>query len=341
MAYSNSVLVNAQAKLIGQFQAQEFAKPHDATFMNILQTTNIMFPNYMDLRTTESRTVDAKYRSQNIRAAASTRVHNHTGTVGTSGSLTPSWTIYSDKFTGTLKQADNNIFDATEMLVGEMTSAFNNITRGLETAATAHIFADRSAANVGTQQGTFNGTDDTFEVTQSALESRFMQVITSNMHVNNQAGPYDIYCDTVAFDLFGFQAAQGPANSTNLSFQFGGNTFIHSVELGALGAALAASYAKGYCIVVPKGSFAALPWIPKQNRMGHVDTEGQFTSVINPLLGLSLGMHTYKERVDGSGTGGETQDVKTETEISVDVAFETAPLDNPATTSPAKAFALV
>lgn len=341
MAYSNSVLATAQGKLIGQFQAQEFAMPHSATFKNILATSNIMFPDAASLRVAEQRVVTAKYRNQNIRTAGTTRTHDHTGTVGTSGTLTVGWSIYSDKFTGTLKQADNNVFDAAEMLTGEVTSAFNNITRALETAAVAHIFTDRSAANIGTQQGTFNATDDTFEVDEATLGTRFMQVIGGNMGVNNQDGPYDVYCDTVAFELFGFQAAQGPANATNLSFQFGGNTFIHSVELGALGAGLVAAYSKGYCVVVPKGSFAALPWIPLQNRQGVISKENQYSSLINPDLGLTIGMHTYEERVNGTGTGGNTQDVKTETEMAVDVAFETAPIDAPATTTPAKAYALV
>jgi len=339
---TNAALVNAQAKLLANFQDPELRSKDNATFRSILETTNIMFPNYMELRTREDRAVDAKYVNRSARALGAARSHNHTGTVGTAGSLTPSWATSSDTFANTLKQGDNNVFSNTEMLVSEFDNSFLNFNSGFETDATNFLFSGRSGVNIGTQQGTFDATDDVFQVTEADLGTRWMQVVASNMEVNKYRGPLDIYCDTVAFDLFKYQANQGPSNSANLSFQFtdGQNKFIHSIELGALGAGLVGAYSKGFCIAVPRGTVAALPWIPIQNRAGHVDEEGTYGTIINPADGLPYALHTYKERNDGTATGGYTQDVNTEFEISLDVAFEKAPLST-ATESTLQAFALV
>lgn len=339
---TNAALVNAQAILTANFQNPELRSKDNATFRGVLDTSNIMFPNYVDLRKREDRAVDAKFINRSSRALVAGRLHNHTGTVGAAGSLTPSWTTASDPFAITLKQADNNVFEHAQMLASEFENSFLNFNSENETDATNFLFAGRSEINNGTQQGVFNAADDVFRVTEADLGTRFMQVVASNMEVNKYRGALDIYCDTVAFDLFKYQSNQGAGNSSNLSFQFqdGQNKFIHSVELGALGAGLSGAYSKGFCIAVPRGTVAALPWIPIQNRNGHVDEEGTYGTIINPADGLPYAIHTYKERSNGTAKGGYTQDVTTEFEISIDMAFEKAPLST-ATESTLMAFALV
>jgi hypothetical protein len=62
--------------------------------------------------------------------------------------------------------------------------------------------------------------------------------------------------------------------------------------------------------------------------------------ITNPVDALMYAMHVYSDRVDGTADGGYTQDVKTETEISIDIAYEIAPL-SVANETPVQAFALV
>ena len=65
-----------------------------------------------------------------------------------------------------------------------------------------------------------------------------------------------------------------------------------------------------------------------------------YGQILNPIDGLSYAVHTYRERADGSASGGYTQDVKIETELSLDIAYEHAPL-SVADETPLLAFALV
>jgi hypothetical protein len=160
------------------------------------------------------------------------------------------------------------------------------------------------------------------------------------MRTNNHSGTFIMYCDNVAFNQFEQQAFQGSGNSTNLGFNFGGVEFVNSIELGALAAAVDVTYVNGYWIAVPVGATGVLDWIPVQNRMGIVTKENMYGTIINPIDGLSYALHSYEEREDGSATNSETQDVKTEWEVSIDLAFEVAP-DSTAGDTPLKAFTLV
>jgi hypothetical protein len=340
--FANAELVKAQAKLIGKFQAGELRFRDPAVHKLFLRNTSIMLPDYTGLRTREDRVVETNYFTRTSRALGSARSHNHTGAQGDSATLTPSWTTYTDKFVSTLKEADNKLYSMEELHMSKMENVIANFAEGLESAAAAFLFANRSGVNVSTAEGTFDATDDTFEITKSTNIDRAIQITRMNMDINGYQGVgFTMVCDSISFALFQFQAAQGAQNSTNTSFQFQGIEFLHDASLTASAAGLASAYADGYWIAVPEGSVAALPWIPIQNRQG-VDygNIAKYGQIINPVDSVAYALHTYNEGSDGTGDGGYLQDVTIETEISVDIAYETVPLTT-ATESSLMAFALV
>ena len=70
------------------------------------------------------------------------------------------------------------------------------------------------------------------------------------------------------------------------------------------------------------------------------DTKLQtYSSLENPFDGVLYAVHDYPVRADGTSTGGYTQDEMEEFEISIDLAFEYAPLSNAGET-PLFAFAI-
>ena len=52
-------LKTAQAKLTRKFASNEMRLISSNTYKSLIQNTNIMIPNYMDLRKNESRTLEA------------------------------------------------------------------------------------------------------------------------------------------------------------------------------------------------------------------------------------------------------------------------------------------
>jgi hypothetical protein len=331
--------LKAQARLLGAFQSSELRFRFPATYLALKAASPIMFPNYSELRVREDRTVETNFAARSSRSLGSARTHNHTGVKGDTATLTPTWASYTDKFNMSLKQADNSLYNADEQMFQEISNVVANFMEGYETAATAYLFNNRSGVNVATAYGSFDSTNDVFEIA-AANEDTAIQITKIAMDANKYVGSMKVFCDSVAYAKFEKQAAQGVSNATNLSFQFNGVTFVHSVGLGALAVALDAGYNKGFWIVVPDGTVATLPWIPVQNRQGVSTKVADFSSLLNPVDGEAYGIHTYEVGADDSANNGYTQDVVTQYEVSQDLAFVKAPLTTASETT-IQAFGIV
>ena len=319
-------LLKAQAKLVAAFQSSELRFRYPATYLALRANSPIMFPNYEALRTREDRVLETMFNTRAKRSlGTSGRTHNHTGVKADTAILTPTWASYDDKFNMSLKQADNSHYNEQEQMNSELMNIMSNFMEGYETLATNYIFANRSGVNIATAGGTFDSVDDVFEIAEANI-ARAIQTTKMAVDANKYPAGATIFCDSISYALFEFQAAQGASNNTNLSFQFGGTTFVHSVELGALAGALVSAYSKGFWIVVPTGTVATLPWIPIQNRRGVVTKENEYSSIINPIDGETYAVHSYETRADDSANNGYTQDVVTQYQISQDLAFAKAPL---------------
>ena len=339
--FATAALVKAQAKLSGMFQSGELRFRDPAVHKLFLRNTSIMMPEYTALKTREDRVVETNYAVRNSRALGSARSHNHTGSQGDSATLTPSWSTYTDEIVATIKEADNKLYSFDEMSLLKLNDCIANFAEGLDAAASSYAFANRSGANAATVEGTFDATDDVFQITDSTNGTRAIQITKMVMDLNKWQGvQYDVICDSIAYNKFQYLAAQGVSNSTNTSFQFQGVEFIHDPALTAAAAGLVGAYSKGSWIVVPRGTIAALDWIPVQNRQGREFKEASYGSLFNPIDALQYATHSYEERVDGTSLGGYTQDVKVETELSIDIAYQHAPL-SAANETPLYMFALV
>lgn len=327
--YASADLVKAQLRISSEAE-QRFRVP--ALWKKFLDGAAGFVPGYMEARTSERRAVETNYKKRTARTLATTgRAHNHTGNNGDSGVLALSWTTYSDPFSQTLKQGHSNVFQHQEQFEDMLMNSVINFAEGLETTSTAYLFNNRSGVNVATQEGTFNATQDVFEIpitdTTNGYHPRAPQITKMIMDNNKyQNMNFVIACDTVAYNKFDFLLHQGAANSVNTSFQFSGMTFIHSPGLYALAGALAAPYTDGFWCVVPEGMIAALPWIPKENRQGVITQVNRYSQILNPVDGLNYAFHAYDARADGSALGGEKQDVLVQYELSTDVALHTLPL---------------
>lgn len=325
--YTLANLVKAQAKLNGAFASTEKRFRTPETFLTYINGSRDFFPNYETLRAREDRTLEANYFLRTARALTNARTHNHSGTHGDSGVLTPSFTTYTDKFALTIKQADGSIFDAAEEYNDKIMNVVANFAEGLESVAVNHAFANRSGVNSAVVEGTFNATNDAFEITDSTHGNRAIQITNIVMDINKYSkNPLVIVCDSISYNKFQYLAAQGVSNATNTSFQFNGVRFVHAPALYALAVALDATYTKGFWLAIPEGTIGQLNWIPKQNRLGLVTSVNMYGSLLNPVDGLQYGVHMYETRADGSAVNGRTQDVLTEVEVSIDIALEKAPL---------------
>lgn len=326
--YALTALAKAQPKLIEKFASTELREIDPVTFKALRRSSEIMFPSHKVLRTREDRPIEAGYFTRTKRALGAGRSHAPAGVTGVSGILTPSFTTYSDPFSISLKQMDDNTFSEEEAMAALIENCLKNFSAGNESMATSFIFTNRSAKNIAVAEGTFvtAGGNNTFEVQDAANGNRFMQIIDSAMAENYYGGmAMTIFCDTIAFNKFAFQAKQGISNYQNTSFQFEGKTYVKSLGLTALAATL--NYTKGFCIAGADGTFGMLDWIPVQNRTGIEKAPYTYSSFINPIDDCDYAVFSWYVAADKSATGGYTQDIDTTFEFSIDLAPEIAPTD--------------
>ena len=316
----------AQAKLTGKFASNEMRVISANTYLEISKLTQFMLPNYLELIGREDRALEASLLTRSKRAVQTARSSNHTGDRGDSAVVTPSWGTSADTFSMSLKQYDTNQFSAQEGLNNLFENAYINVIEGLEGDAQDFIYGERTGVNASTGGGgTFDATDDVYTFGADDVDT-VIQKTKTVMEENGYTGGVTIFADSIAYDLFRFQAFQGAGNDTNLSFQHDGIKFVRSIGLASKFAPLAGTYTSGVWIVVPNDSIGALPWIPKQNREGVVTRLATYASGLSPYDGIPYAVHSYETAGDYSSLNGGTQDEATQYEVSVDMAFVSSPI---------------
>lgn len=330
-----SALLAGQAKFNERMLSAEWRMP-DSAIIKAASLAEIANPALTAVRTREDRTVSVYFPVRQSATNGTARAAAHTGARGDSSSENLNYSTYSEPFSISLKQADNNVFSFAEMFAATQRNAIINLLARLDAGLAALLVADKSGVNGGGGNGTFNGTDDVYEVPASEINYLF-QNAKDSLWYNNYRGEIIALADSKAFSLSQRLRAQGSANATNFGFQFDGMQVI-----GTTRTLLGSSY-DGSVIAYENGLVAIVPWIPKQNRKA-LDPEkamtyvGDYGQIIVPELpNFPFAIHAYAERADNGSYGGYTQDVTMQFEVSVDIAYASAPMSI-STASPVLAF---
>ncbi len=320
--YAASVLVEAQLILNDRLAGAEKRLKAPANVVGaFMKNTSLALPNVGDLRTKEERPEKAYFQNRTKRSNTSSRTHNHTGAVGDSTEVTLAYSTYGDKFTTSLKRSDNNIYADAQIMANELENAFKNIYESMDAAALAYLGTNKTTVNAATKNGVFDTTNDVFEIANANI-ARFIQHAKSMARQNYYTGRTELILDPVLFLEAEHYLNQGSGNATNTSYQIGENLW-EAVTFAD------ANYTDGAGYIIPEGTIGMVDWIPLQNRRGEgsYDTyTGGYGSIVDPISGLTMAVHAYSDRADTSSSGGDTQDVNTEWEISVDVSWNKAPL---------------
>lgn len=327
-----SNLLDAQANLASKFASAELRYRMPATFLSLLESQNFATPDYRALRTREDRALILNFFKRRSSALQTGRSANPSGVSGDTATMTPSFATKRDVPSHlSIKQMDKNMRSFQEAFNNDILNHAINMANGLDSLAQAFILNNRSGLNNALfAEGIFNVATDVFEIatTNTSLAPQITQTV---MDINKYQGTaLDIYCDSISFNQFNFARSQGVGNATNLEFQFqiGTLRFIHCPEFNQPANAL--GYTKGFWVAVERGLATALDWIPIQNRTGIASTaiggEGEYSNILNPIDGLNYAVFRTWQRGDYQADNGQTQDVRQTTEISIDIAFEHAPL---------------
>jgi len=334
--FTPSNLVAGQAIFTQKFQSGEWRMP-DTAVLAAMAYGEKANPFLAELRKREDRSVYAYLPIRRSKGSAVDRTYNHTGDRGDSAAVTLSWDSMVETFSISIKQNDNNIMSFEENYAAQMQSCVYNLLERHETAKLAQLIADRTEICKGRVQGTWDDTNFLMKI-NSGNADKFFQNIRTGMKNNLFRNNIMVIADSLAYMNADFASAQGQANATNLGFQFNGMNIAMTTN------DIFSDY-DGSAIAFPMEMAGIVPWIPKQNRkpldpalaMSYVGDYGSFpVSVLddkgNVAYTLDIAIHAYAQRSDtsssGTNTNGSKQDVTLEVELSLDMAYVSAPLSN-------------
>jgi hypothetical protein len=336
--FTPSNLVAGQALFNDSYKSGEWRLPDTAVLASMF-TGQKANPALAALRERDDRSVSAYLPIRRALGSATGRTYNHTGSRGDSASVTLTWNTIAETFSLSIKQNDNNVISFEENYAAQMKSAISNILERHESATLALLIADRTEINKGRIQGAWNSTDNVMEVNATATD-KFFQNVRTSMKNNLFRSNIMVIADSLAYMNKEFSEAQGQANATNLGFQFNGMTVAMTTQ------DIDTDY-EGAAIAFPMDLAGLVPWIPKQNReplnpVRSMSFVGDFGSVTVPVLddagntkySLDFAVHAYAERADASGSNGDAQDVVMQVEVSLDLAYVSAPLSGFRATGP-------
>lgn len=321
--YALSLLTTAQAMLSDRMSKPEMRHKEYSITKVMLKNLPALLPEYEMLKTSDSRAVEAYAFTKTATNAVTARAHAHTAAAfGDTQRVQLSFSTYGQLFKTSLKLADRNFMTAATMLSNRMEAAWIHLLDTIEAANATYLNTNKSqvqAASDGSL-GVWDAGTSTWQV-DSVDQNWYFQYLMAMMKVNNYSDMVDIINDPVAFAVAQQLANQGTSNATNTSFQFAGANLHLSTSLGA-----DATY-KGYSYLIPDGTVALLPWIPKQNREGITTRLQTYTNMNDPFgLGLNAALHVYETKGSTYDNNGEVQDEVYEYELSLDVASVKAPL---------------
>lgn len=333
-----SQLVAAQAKFIKQFQDPELRRKQNPALALALKNLSATMPSHQELRTREDRAVNAYLFQTRQPGVGTARAARPTGSKGNSIAVGLTWQTITETFEISMKQGDANVFTYQEMLANELMQAALNIHSRLGTTFLNFMYAHRNQLQLANPQGaTADGVNFDYAIA-GADQLYFFQKLRSIMDQHNYRGQLDIIADSLAFMQAQKLRAQGTQNATNLTFQFDNMDIYNTTEQ------IDANSLLGTALAMPAGTFSALPWIPKQNRMGYGDYEsynGGYGTMVDPLgltlteldaqgasvaVPLSYAVYAFTQASDDQANNGYFQDQVTTFEISIDVAPTLAPL---------------
>jgi hypothetical protein len=316
--------------LTEKYQGAEWRMP-DTAALSTAYTAQKANPDLQSLRTREDRTVNYDFPIRKSSSSGTARAALHTGSRTDSLRTALSWQSYTETFSISEKQLDNNTISYENAFAKGVQSCVFNLLKRFDDWFIAQLIADKTQINVGGVRGTWDSTNYNMKL-DADQQDYWKEQIEANMGNNEYGTELTIIADSLSFIDMVRSLNQGQMNATNLSYQFGSGEIIKTTKTLLSGF-------NGSAIAFPSELVGLVPWIPKQNRKP-LDPEkamtvnGDFGSITVPVVNdkgqviysLDFAISMYTTRSDTSASNGNAQDLLSQIEVSHDFAYFSAPL---------------
>lgn len=340
--YATAVLAKGQAIVTAKNQQPEQRRQIPTVFEMALKNQEFSIPDASELRKSPLRPVEINYFTDVAPGNSTAKAYNHTGSYGDSGKVQLVYIQFAETFGIPRKIADNSIFTYQNIFNNLYEIKWKNLRTRHDKAALAFLYANRAqlanaamdpqiqAAGFGPlntgNYGSWNGTNFAIEV-NAASQNLLIQRVKSVMAARFYEGELDIVADLQTSAQFDFAAQQGQGNAANTAYQFAGTNISATQQL------IDSNYNLGSVLAMPKGLFAGMCWNEALNKRGVDDDPGGAIGILgtidDPLgSGATADLSMYTQRADTSAntSGGSTQDIVDQWEVTVTMAYALPPL---------------
>jgi hypothetical protein len=345
--YAASVLAKGQAVVEAKYGSYEQRRQMPTVMELALKNQKISIPDAQALRVSPLRTVDVNYLNNIAAGSATAKVAAHTGTYGDSSVINVVYVTHVETFSLPRKLAYNNIYGYQELFNNLYEMKWKNLRTRHDNSALAFLIANRcqlsaatiNAATASANAGNWSDANLALEI-DSANKAMLVQYLKSFMLARYFSGPYDIIPDLQLSRLIEFYMQQGSGNYSNTSFQFSEAGITPTQQI------ISSAYAQGAALIMPQGTLAGLVWNEGLNKAGvnaGENSVGNLGTVNDPLSGIGfnvdgsgkpafsgavadISMYTARADTSANGTGGSTQDIVDQWELTLTIGYVAPPL---------------
>lgn len=292
--------------------AAEFRDYEHSSVRLLLNSQNSVFRNLNALKQSDEQPTKVDLFVRAYVASGSAKTYNHAA-AGFQDSMSKdvSYIKRVQKFKVSYKQAANNRFGYDEILQAAIKNSLMSMYADLSTYVTGWLETNRSQVAVSSLMPYVGSTTFTFNNALADKASLF-ENIKAAAKKNKYNTPLDVVADQRMAAQYRQQGAQGPGNSTNLTYQMPGIELVEEAQLTAS--------AGGTGYFWQKGLVGMTTWNESANRAGLGDVgnnEGLFTTMADPILPTVVhDLHVIRSVADTSGSAGNVQDIVDEYEMA-------------------------
>lgn len=331
--YATAVLAKGQTLVSKKYQDPENRRKNPTVFEMALKNYEASITEANDLRNSPNRPVEINYQVNIAAQSGTAKAAFHTGSLGDSNKFSLVYVTHVETFMINHKLADGNFLSYQAIFNQMYEMHWKNLRTRQDNTALAFAISNRcqlDATTIGNQiasanPGTWNAANYALEVDQSK-KARFSQMAKMFMLARYFSGDYDVIADLQTAGEFEYLKQQGAGNMQNYSYQFDGMQVATTQDL------ISANYQYGASLWMPRGTFVGLDWNEALNKrgedagMGPVGTIGTQGDPFGSGAKADVSMYTVRQDTSANTTGGSTQDLVDQWEISLTMAYAVPPL---------------
>jgi len=338
--YATAVLAKGQAIVTEKNQQPEQRRKIPTVFELAVKNQEYSIPDANELRKSPLRPVEINFFTDVAAGNSTAKAYNHTGSYGDSGKVQLVYVQHVETFGIPRKIADNSIMTYQQIFNNLYEMKWKNLRTRHDTSALAFLYANRAQLDAATMNpqvapagfgagganGSWNASSFAIEISADQ-KNRFIQQVKSVMAARKLTGEYDIVSDLQNAANFDFQSQQGQGNQANTQFQFAGTNISTTQDI------IDGSYNLGSILCLPAGYFAGMYWNEALNKRGVDDDPGGAIGILGTIAdpfgsGAVADLSMYTQRADTSAntSGGSTQDIVDQWELTLTLAYALPPL---------------